>query len=299
VQRLARASERMMSGDFSAPVQLDIHDELGEVVRSFNGVATALLAASAQRQAVLDNAVDGIITIEEDGRIASFNPAAERIFGLDVSEAIGRSVGQIIPAPHNDQYRMVGIGREVTGQRADGTSFPLDLAVGEMRMGDQHRFIAIVHDLTERKRAAEERARLQEQIIRAQAATLAELSTPLIPISDAVVVMPLIGALDDQRMQQVLEALLHGVEQRRARMAILDITGVPVVDAHVANGLILAAQAVRLLGARVILTGIRPEVAQTLVGLGVDLSDIITHSTLQSGIAYATNGQGRARITSH
>jgi rsbT co-antagonist protein RsbR len=168
-----------------------------------------------------------------------------------------------------------------------------------MRVADQHRYIAIVHDLTERKRAAEERARLQDQIIQAQAATLAELSTPLIPISDEVVVMPLIGALDDQRMQQVLEALLHGVEQRRARMAILDITGVPVVDTHVANGLILAAQAVRLLGARVILTGIRPEVAQTLVGLGVNLGDLITHSTLQSGIAYATNGQGRARTPSH
>jgi rsbT co-antagonist protein RsbR len=74
-------------------------------------------------------------------------------------------------------------------------------------------------------------------------------------------------------------------------MVILDITGVPVVDTHVANGLILAAQAVRLLGARVILTGIRPEVAQTLVGLGVNLNDLITHSTLQSGIAYATNGR--------
>jgi PAS domain S-box-containing protein len=291
VQRLAYASERMISGDFSAPVELDTHDELGEVVRSFNGVASALLAASAQRQAVVDNAVDGIITIEENGCIASFNPAAERIFGLGASEAIGRQVGQIIPAPHSDQYRVVGTGREVIGRRADGAAFPLDLAVGEMRMGDQHRYIAIVHDLTERKRAAEERARLQEQIIQAQAATLAELSTPLIPISDQVVVMPLIGALDDRRMQQVLEALLHGVEQRKARMVILDITGVPVVDTHVANGLILAAQAVRLLGARVILTGIRPEVAQTLVGLGVNLNDLITHSTLQSGIAYATNGR--------
>jgi len=291
VRRLARASERMISGDFSAPVQVDIRDELGEVVRSFNGVASALLAASAQRQAVVDNAVDGIMTLEEDGRIASFNPAAERIFGLDASEAIGQPVGQIIPAPHSDQYRVVGIGREVTGRRADGVSFPLDLAVGEMRMGDQHRYIAIVHDLTERKRAAEERARLQEQIIRTQAATLAELSTPLIPIDDEVVVMPLIGALDDRRTQQVLEALLHGVEQRRARVAILDITGVPVVDTQVANGLLLAAQAVRLLGARVVLTGIRPEVAQTLVGLGVNLENLITHSTLQSGIAHAMNGR--------
>jgi anti-anti-sigma regulatory factor len=119
----------------------------------------------------------------------------------------------------------------------------------------------------------------------AQAAALAELSTPLIPISDTVVVMPLIGAVDARRAQQVLEALLEGIGSSGADVAILDITGVPVVDTMVANGLIQAAQAARLLGATVMLTGIRPEVAQTLVGLGVDLRGIVTHSTLQSGIA--------------
>jgi len=157
-----------------------------------------------------------------------------------------------------------------------------------MRLGDQHRYIGVAHDLTERKRAAEEHARLQERIIQAQAATLDELSTPLIPISDNVVVMPLIGAIDSDRAGQVLETLLHGIERSHARVAILDITGVPLVDTQVAKSLITAAQAVRLLGARIVLTGIRPEVAQTLVGLGVDLGDIVTHSTLQSGIAYAT-----------
>jgi PAS domain S-box-containing protein len=291
VRRLAHASAQMISGDFDKQLPIDTRDELGDVVRSFNNVAAALVAASAQRQAVLDSVVDGIITIEEDGRIASFNPAAERIFALPAAQAIGRPIECILPAPHSEQYRVVGVGREVQAQRADGTLFPLDLAIGEMRLGDQHRYIAVAHDLTERKREAEERARLQEQIINAQAAALAELSTPLIPISDDVVAMPLIGALDDGRMQQVLAALLQGVEQRRARAAILDITGVPVVDTHVANGLIQAAHAVRLLGARVILTGIRPEVAQTLVGLGVNLNDLVTHSTLQSGIAYAINGQ--------
>ena len=154
---------------------------------------------------------------------------------------------------------------------------------------------AVAHDLTERKRAAEEHARLQERIIQAQAATLAELSTPLIPISDHVVVMPLIGAIDSDRARQVLETLLHGIERSHARVAILDITGVPLVDTQVAKSLIVAAQAVRLLGARIVLTGIRPEVAQTLVGLGVDLGDIVTHSTLQSGIAYATNGRSEPR----
>jgi rsbT co-antagonist protein RsbR len=119
----------------------------------------------------------------------------------------------------------------------------------------------------------------------AQDVVIAELSTPLIPISDSVVVMPLIGAVDARRAQQVLETLLMGIGSTGADVAILDITGVPVVDTMVANGLIQAAMAVRLLGAQVMLTGIRPEVAQTLVGLGVDLRGIVTHSTLQSGIA--------------
>ncbi|NOK61354.1 MAG: RsbR, positive regulator of sigma-B [Chloroflexi bacterium AL-W] len=133
--------------------------------------------------------------------------------------------------------------------------------------------------------AEEERVRLQEEIIRVQAATLEQLSTPLIPINDNVVVMPLIGTMDSRRTQQVLETLLQGLSDSQANIAILDITGVGVVDTQVAQGLIHAAQAAQLLGAQVMLTGIRPEIAQTLVGLGVDLRTIVTHSTLQNGIA--------------
>ena len=127
----------------------------------------------------------------------------------------------------------------------------------------------------------------QEEALRAQNAVLAELSTPLIPISDDVMVMPLIGAVDSRRAQQVMHALLEGTASRNARTVILDITGVPVVDTQVANALIGAARALRLLGAQVVLTGIRPEVAQTMVGLGVDLGSVTTRSSLQSGIAFA------------
>jgi rsbT co-antagonist protein RsbR len=101
-------------------------------------------------------------------------------------------------------------------------------------------------------------------------------------------VMPLIGAVDSQRAQQVIETLLEGIARSGAVVAILDITGVPVVDTQVANALLRAAQAVKLLGAQILLTGIRPEVAQTLVGLGADLSGIVTCGSLQTGIAYAT-----------
>ncbi|MEO7908925.1 MAG: PAS domain S-box protein [Roseiflexaceae bacterium] len=295
VAGLDEAAQRMSSGDMSQALQLDSRDELGDVARSFNSVASALISSSAYRQAVVDNAVDGIITIGDDGRIDSVNPAAARIFGYAAGEITGQPIQLLLPAPHDQEYHVIGIGREVVGQRKNGTAFPLDLAIGEMQLGDQHRYIGIAHDLTERKRVAAEHAQLQERIIKAQAATLAELSTPLIPISDRVVVMPLIGAIDSERARQVLETLLHGIEHSQARIAILDITGVPLVDTQVAKSLIVAAQAVRLLGAQIVLTGIRPEVAQTLVGLGVNLGDIVTHSTLQSGIAYATTDKPGAR----
>jgi rsbT co-antagonist protein RsbR len=99
--------------------------------------------------------------------------------------------------------------------------------------------------------------------------------------------MPLIGTIDSGRAQQVMETLLEGVSAHQAELAILDITGVSLVDTQVAQALVRAAQAVRLLGARVMLTGIQPQIAQTLVHLGVDLSEIQTQGSLQAGIAAA------------
>lgn len=138
--------------------------------------------------------------------------------------------------------------------------------------------------------AALYRRETEEHVLAAQREALRELSTPLIPITDEVVIMPLIGAIDSGRAQLVMETLLDGVAQQQARLVILDITGVPVVDSQVAQALIRAAQAVKLLGARVMLTGIQPQIAQTLVHLGVDLSGIQTQSSLQAGIAAALRG---------
>ncbi len=183
--------------------------------------------------------------------------------------------------------------RHVEGElfwRQDGTSFPVEYTATAL-----HEDAAVVgvvvtfRDITERQRVeAATRAQLaQEAVIRSQSELLAELSTPLIPISDEVLILPLIGALDARRAQQVIERLLEGVAANQASVVIVDITGVAVVDTHVASTLLQAAQAVRLLGAEVMLTGIRPEVAQTIVGLGVDLGEIRTHSNLQQGIVYA------------
>ncbi|XSG76879.1 STAS domain-containing protein [Herpetosiphon llansteffanensis] len=152
-----------------------------------------------------------------------------------------------------------------------------------------------VADITEQKQVLEAQRHMLEQqaIINSQQEALADISTPLIPITDSVVIMPLIGAVDTRRAQQMMETLLHGISTMNTRFAILDITGVPIVDTQVAHVLIQAAQSVRLLGGQVILTGIRPEVAQTLVGLGVNLNDLIVRGNLQSGVAYATLERSR------
>jgi len=148
-------------------------------------------------------------------------------------------------------------------------------------------YYGYVLDITSRKQLELERLALQEQIIQTQQASLQELSTPLIPVSENAVVMPLIGTIDSRRAQQVLDALLRGIEEHRSSIAILDITGVQVVDTQVARALVHAAQAAQLLGTEVLLTGIRPEVAQTLVHLGADLRSIRTLNSLRVGIAYA------------
>lgn len=139
----------------------------------------------------------------------------------------------------------------------------------------------------ERQRAEAERARLREEVIRVQDALLEKLSTPLIPLNERVVLMPLVGEIDAGRARRMLEALLLGLQQTRAPAAIIDITGVTVVDAHVADTLVRAAQAARLLGTEVILTGIRAGVARSLVQLGVSLERIHTRKTLQEGIDLA------------
>jgi anti-anti-sigma regulatory factor/HAMP domain-containing protein len=135
------------------------------------------------------------------------------------------------------------------------------------------------------QRSVEQR-RLQEEMIHMQAGRLRELSAPLIQIGDRVVAMPLIGAVDAQSIEQALDTLLKGVTTHRAQLAILDITGVPVMDTQAAHGLLQVAQAVRLLGTQLVITGIRAEVAQSLIDQGIDLKGIVTRRTLQEGLAF-------------
>ncbi|SES36268.1 RsbT co-antagonist protein RsbRA [Salipaludibacillus aurantiacus] len=126
-----------------------------------------------------------------------------------------------------------------------------------------------------------------ENTVFLQKMALKELSAPLIPVFDNISVMPLIGTIDTERAKLIMENLLDGVIEHRSQVVLIDITGVPVVDTMVAHHIIQASEAVRLVGAKCILVGIRPEIAQTIVNLGIDLGKFPTKSTLKKGIESA------------
>jgi rsbT co-antagonist protein RsbR len=124
----------------------------------------------------------------------------------------------------------------------------------------------------------------RDRTIRSQQRELEELSTPVLQLRPGLLILPIIGMLDSRRAQQLTEQLLHGIRTRRGKVVVLDVTGVAAVDSRVANHLIQTVDAARLMGATAIVTGVSPEVAQTLVGLGISLGNVITVADLQGGI---------------
>jgi len=132
----------------------------------------------------------------------------------------------------------------------------------------------------------------REAVIARQQTELMELSTPVVKLWDGVLAVPLIGTLDSERTQVVMETLLQGIVETNSTMAIIDITGVPTVDTLVAQHLLKTVAAARLMGADCIISGIRPQIAQTIVHLGLTLSEVTTKATMADAIALAFERQG-------
>jgi two-component system, LuxR family, sensor kinase FixL len=153
-------------------VMATIHD-----ISSRKQAEDALLESEARMRAIVDTAVDAIITIDEKGVMESVNPRAEHLFGYTSAEMIGKNVSMLMPAPYRDMHdgylaryrqtgekKIIGIGREVVGLRKDGTTFPMDLSVAEMHLGQRRMFTGVVRDITERKHAEEQRLRLLQEV---------------------------------------------------------------------------------------------------------------------------------------
>lgn len=255
----------------------------------------ALLRSSEDELRAMFRAMtDVVLIMGNDGRYLKIAETAPDLLYKPSADLIGKRMHEVMPAAIADFF-LSHIRRALEQQRVVSMDYSLPLENREVWFSanispmSADTVILVCRDITEHKLHAQvlDDSLRQQELLRAQEAMLMQLSTPLIPISDTVVVMPLVGRLDSTRADQVMSTLLHGVEQTGARVAILDITGVPSVDAVTADVLVRATRAVQLVGARIILTGIRPDVAVALLELGRDLSGVITRATLQDGIRHA------------
>ncbi len=272
------------------PVAAAPPDELNEL----RAEVTRLRGELALTRGVLDALPFGVFWKDVDLVYRGVNRCTLQYTGLhDLSRWIGHTDAELSWTPEQTEGFLVDDREVLASRKAKPHIFE---AVRDARgqtnwvetfkspVFDEHgALIGVVgtfRDLTAQKRA-------EEEALAAQREALQDLATPLLPVADGVIVLPLIGALEPARVARVMETLLAGVVQHRARVAILDITGLQAIDSAAAEGLVRAARAIRLLGAEAIVTGVRAAVAQTLVQLQADLGDVKVLGDLKAGVAHA------------
>ena len=313
------AARRMQAGDtrpyegvalrkdgtaFPVEASVRIYEAQGHIIRgaSIRDI-TERKQTEGELRRLLNNIRDSVIQTDLEGTIVSWNQASERIYGWTAEEAIGQNISliykeedmpilveQVIKPTLENGYQE----GEYRAVHKDGSEIIERLATSLIRddAGQPIGMSGIVSDITEERKAEAERVRLQEEVIEAQKRAIAELSTPVIPIMDRIIVMPLVGSIDSLRAKDITRSLLAGVSQHRAKVVILDVTGVAIMDTGVVNHLNKTIQAARLKGARTIVTGLSDSVAEAIVDLGIDWSGIETLSDLQTGLMTALGSLG-------
>jgi len=239
--------------------------------------------SNEERHAILLAGLDALIGMLQQSP-ALLEQTVTRMAQGQMRDGIERADAlELLDAQRDAIYRAIGQLSLSPGEILETTRALEDLTHQSARA-----IIDTYHqDIIERLReASATQERLREAI--------QELSNPIIPLYNGVLVVPLVGRVDSARAQALTEALLEAIAREQAEMVLLDITGVAVVDTNVANHLMQTARAASLLGSQVVLVGISAEVAQTLVQLGLDLGRLVTLSNLQSGIEHALAQQGLA-----
>lgn len=258
----------------------------------------ALRVSEERFRTLLDSLQVGVVVQGARSEMQLFNQTALDMLGLTAEQIVGRdSFDPRWAVIHEDGSPFPGEQHPVvvalnTGQPVRNVIMGVYRPSSESRVwllvsatpqfdgsGRAIQTVCTFTDITGQKQA--------EALIREQKDLLERLSSPAIPIAAGVVVLPLIGQFDAQRAGRVLDAVLTGVASHRARVVILDITGVSTADAAFAAALLQITRAVRLLGAELVVTGVTPLVAQILVDLGIDLGGLVTRGTLQDGVSFA------------
>ncbi|MBN1218900.1 MAG: PAS domain S-box protein [Anaerolineae bacterium] len=257
---------------------------------------------SEERFRVITNTVPVPIVVSRiaEDMIVYANPAAGELLGTTSEDLLGRSVAEFYGNTKERQKILTAIAEQgvvdnwqVQGKQDGEVYFWAAVFIRPLTFHAEPCLLEAYHDLTAHKQAQLEQARLQQEIIEAQQKAIQELSTPVIPVIDQIIVMPLIGNIDSMRARDLTRQLLAGISEHRAKVVILDITGVPLVDSGVANYLTKAIRAAQLKGARTIVTGISEAVAETIVDLGIDWSEITTLSDLRTGLLVALRSLGK------
>ena len=254
-------------------------------------------------QVMLDSLIDEVIQLDASGRVVTWNRGAEEMKGYTADEVLGQHVSLF----YTDEdvrgglaEKELRIARE-TGRyetegwrkRKDGGRFWASVVITPMRSteGEFLGYVKVARDQSER--------RAQEELIRRQRDEILELSTPVIQVWDRVLALPIIGTLDSNRANRLTEGLLGKIADLEAQIVILDISGVPTIDTQVAQHLLKTVHAARLMGAASILSGVRPETAQAMVHLGIEIGDLRSRNTLRDALQLAlqmiagSNGNAR------
>jgi rsbT co-antagonist protein RsbR len=278
--------------DYSKRVSLTDKGDIFDSFAAYLNMLVEELSSSTVSKAYVSNIIESmsalVLVVDEATRIKMVNATAASSCGYAQSELIGQPISALFPEV--DMQVVIRDGNalhlETSCRTKGGAAFQVFLSASLMRnrKREVEGVVCIARDLTESKRAENEQDRMREAM-RRQAILLEELSTPIIPISEDILVMPLVGSMDQDRARSMCETLLRDVVQRQARVVIMDITGVRVMDEPSIQGIVNAAQGLRLIGADVVLTGVQPGVAATLVGLDLGMHGIVTGGSLQNAIA--------------